>query len=141
MQVVRHFGCILMLGKKTKYECFLGGWGWMFQSWVNYLLDCFSNVWGVHTSMMHGQDLHHWSFIPPKSFISLSFKTCGLKNLDCMDNGHWDFRYAFNYLCLTKKKTFQNGDHQNTCIHNIEINKMHMFKNVMIAKRHMLNYS
>jgi hypothetical protein len=58
-----------MLGKKIKYECFLGGWGWMFQSWVNYLLDCFSNVWGVHTSIMHGQDLHGWSLIHAKSFI------------------------------------------------------------------------
>ncbi len=58
-----------------------------------------------------------------------------------MDNRHWHFRYAFNYLCLTKKKTFENGDHQNTCIHNIKIKQNAYVQNLMIAKRHMLNYS
>ncbi len=121
MQVVRHLVVYRCWARKQNMSVFFVGWGWMFQSWVNYLLDCFSNVWGMHTSMMHGQDLHGWSLIPPKSFIWLSFKTCGLKILDCMDIGILGM--LLTIYVSPKKKTFQNGDHQNTCIHNIKITK------------------
>jgi hypothetical protein len=88
MQIVRHLVVYWCWARKQNMSVFFGvGVGCLkvgsTTCWIVFLM------WGggVHTSMMHGQDLHGWSLIPPKSFFWLSFKTCGLKILDRMDIG------------------------------------------------------